>query len=386
MKKIVSYILLVTLVLGTFALAGAESDIVDSMDFQGENLELSLEEALEIILEDNPNIEKAKLDLEQAEVTYDDIRYDVRDAKKEIGGKRKDSIPYLQYITMQELTADFTLANAKRGLEVTIESQKADIESSYFGLLQAKELVEINKANMDISKELYETAQKKFELGLVAKQEVLNSESSYINAQNQYKQSQNNVKMAQMALNTKLGFDVMKSINLKDELDYKKFEAPSIAEAVSKALNNRTEIKAAEFQNELQSIKMDIVRKQYPDITFMYREQKVVEEKALKDLQTARKNIEMEVRSNYLNLLQKEEEILSGKKTAELAEEALRLSQLSYDVGMTVLTDVQQAQTMLQQAKLGLSKAILDYNLAVLKFEDSIGVGRSNVGGSAPQM
>jgi outer membrane protein TolC len=374
----------------------AETNIVDSMDFQGEEKSLTLEEAIEVMLKDNPAIEQAKLNLEKAKVESEKIENnadDLKDAKEytmdDMGNlipvgkmfdkyKVKGSLDNLKVVKLPELQANFTLSNAQRNYDATVESLKANIEEAYFGLLQAQDLAEINKANMDIAKDLYDKTKKKFDLGLVAKQEVLNSELSYIKAQNEYKSSLDTVKKAKMALNTQLGYDVMTNIKLQDELTYKEFEVPSIAEAVSKALENRNEIKAAEFNYQVAQINMDIIAKQYPEITYMYREQKVELEKAEKDLQTARKNIEMEVRSNYLDVLEKQEEIEAGKKSVELAKEALRLNQLSYDVGMAVLTDVQKAQTTLKQAQLGLSKAILDYNLAVLKFEDSIGVGRNS--------
>lgn len=364
----------------------AETNIVDSMDFQGEEKSLTLEEAIEVMLKDNPAIEQAKLNLEKAKVESEKIENnadDLKDAKEytmdDMGNlipvgkmfdkyKVKGSLDNLKVVKLPELQANFTLSNAQRNYDATVESLKANIEEAYFGLLQAQDLAEINKANMDIAKDLYDKTKKKFDLGLVAKQEVLNSELSYIKAQNEYKSSLDTVKKAKMALNTQLGYDVMTNIKLQDELTYKEFEVPSIAEAVSKALENRNEIKAAEFNYQVAQINMDIIAKQYPEITYMYREQKVELEKAEKDLQTARKNIEMEVRSNYLDVLEKQEEIEAGKKSVELAKEALRLNQLSYDVGMAVLTDVQKAQTTLKQAQLGLSKAILDYNLAVLKF------------------
>ncbi len=354
----------------------AETNIIDSMNFEGEKVTLTLEEAIETMINDNPTIEKAKLDLEQAEVNYDDIRSDIKKADKIIDDE--DSLQGLQAIKLPQLQADFLVANAERNYDATVEGLKANIEEVYYSLLQAQELVEINKANVDVANDLYEKTQKKFELGLVAKQEVLNSELSLIQAENEYKSAVDNVKKAKMALNTQLGYNVMTNIELEDQLTFNDFEVPSIAEAVSSALENRMEIKAAEFNYELEKLNMEIVAKQYPEITYMYREQKVVLEKALKDLETAKKNIEMEVRSNYLDVLQKQENINSSQKSVELAEEALRLSELSYDVGMSVLTDVQKAQTALKQAKLGLSKAILDYNLAILKFEDSISVGRAN--------
>jgi hypothetical protein len=74
----------------------AETNIVDSMDFQGEEKSLTLEEAIEVMLKDNPTIEQVNLDLEQAKITYDDLRGDVRDSKKLINDE--DSLQGLQAI------------------------------------------------------------------------------------------------------------------------------------------------------------------------------------------------------------------------------------------------------------------------------------------------
>lgn len=285
----------------------------------------------------------------------------------------------MQYVTLQEIVGEYGLENSKRNYNATVEKLKADIEEAYYGLLQAQQLEDINKANVETAKDLYEKTNKKFELGLIAKQEVINSELSMIKAENDYKSAQNIVKNAKMGLNMILGYDVMKEIKLQDELKYKEFEAGSIAEGVSKALLNRNEIKAAEVGYEISKVNFAITEKKYPNVTYQFRESKVNVEKAEKELEDAKKAIEMEVRGNYLNVIQKQEEIKTGKKSVELAEEALRLSRLSYEVGMSVLTDVQKAQTAFLQAKLGLSKAILDYNLAVLKYEDSIGVGRASI-------
>ena len=171
----------------------------------------------------------------------------------------------------------------------------------------------------------------------------------------------------------------MDEVILKDELKYKEFEMGSIAEAVEKALTNRREVQAVQFSYDLEKMSMELADKKYEDFMYPYREQKIKLEKALEDLETTRKSVEMEVRTNYLEVMQKQEEIKSGEKAVEVAQEALKLSQISYEAGMSILTDVQQAQLALQQAKLGLSQAILDYNLAILKFEDCIGIGRAQV-------
>jgi outer membrane protein TolC len=379
MKKDISLILLLLTLLISFVITTtAESSIIDSMEFQGDRIDLTLEKAIEIVLKDNPTIKQSELSLEQAEVKSKQIISAGKDNKKLYSNyKREGTIGNLLVYKLPKLNADFVLANAKRNYEATVENLKADIEKSYFELLQLEQMNEINKEDLDIAKDIYKKTKQKFELGLVTKQEVISSELNLKKAENSYIASENMLKKAKMAFNIKLGYDVMTKVNLIDELGYKEFEGVSIADVVSKALINRNEIKAAEFKYELEKINMDITAKQYTENTYVYRDQKIKLEKALKDLNDIKKNIEMEVRSNYLDIKEKYEEIKAGEKAVELAKEALRLYQLSYDVGTAILTDVQEAQTSLLQARLGLSKAILEYNLAISKFEDSIGVGRT---------
>jgi len=375
-KKVL--ILTAVLCLSLVGFTMAESKLVDNMEFTGEGNTLTLDQAVEVMLKDNPTLIQADLDMEAAKVESQQKRSDARKARKADDSNKEGSRSNLQ-VKLLELQADFIKANAERNHQVTVEKLKAEVEEAYFNLLQAMEMEEINKANVEISKDLHEKTKKKYELGLIAKQEVLNSELSLIKAENEYKSIQNNVKLAKMVLNQKLGYEVMTELQLEGKLEYKEFKLESIADAISKALINRNEIKAAEFGYEAAKVSLDLISKQYPENTFFYKEEENKLKKAKASLADAKKGIEIEVRGNYLDILQKQEEIKAGQKSVELAEEALRLNQLSYDVGMSVLTDVQQAQTTLLQAKLGLSQLILDYNLAVMKFEDSIGIGRTKM-------
>jgi outer membrane protein TolC len=375
-RRIVSFLMAAIMLVAVSVTTAADTNIVDSMEFQGEGLELSLEKAVEMGLADNPTILKSELDVEQAKVDYDKGKSALRKVKSLVNTRDKDSLSYLEGVALLELSTNFTLENAQRKYDATVEGVKAGLEQTYYSLLQAEQLMQINKENMEVLRDLHEKAKKKLELGLVAKQEVLNSELSYINAKNAYDSSVNTYKSAKMLLNTKLGNDVMTELVLTDDLTYKKYEPASIAEAIQSSLENRYELKAMEFAYQMAEINEKISGKKYPEFTYDYRNATVNLKKALGDLENAQKNIEMEVRSNYLTLLQKKQEIESGEKSVQLAEEALKIARTSYDAGMGVMTDVQQAQVAVQQAKLGLSKAVLDYNLAVLRFEDSIGVGR----------
>ncbi len=375
--KIVALAAVISLSLLGFSMA--ESAIVNNMEFKGKAIELTLDKAIEVGLEDNATVEKSKLDIEQADVDVDKLKNQIKKYKKNAGSyTREGSIKNIELVKIPDLQEDFIIENAKRNHEVTMVNLRSDIEKSYFQLLQAKELVEINKENLEITKDLYEKTKQKFDLGLITKQEVLQSEYNVKEGENKYRASQDTVKKATMALNIKLGYDVMTNVQLNDQLGYKEYKEIDIADAISNALLNRNEIKAAEYALELAKLKFQVADKKYSPNAFDYRSADVNVKKSEKDLNDANKMIEMEVRSNYLDVLQKQEDIRAGEKSVELAKEALRLTKSSYDVGMSILTDVQQAQNRLLSAKLGLSQTILDYNLAVLKLEDSMGIGRTS--------
>lgn len=382
-KNIKSIVLTAVLSLSLLGFATAESTIINSMDFQGQAIELTLDKAIEVGLEDNVAIEKSKIDIEKADLDADKLSNAIKKQKKASSTYgREGTIANIQLKKIPDLQEAFLVDNAERNHEVTIINLKSKIEKSYFQLLQAEEMVSINKENLEIGEDLYNKTKQKFDLGLVTKQEVLQSEYNVQEAENKYRASQDTVKKARMALNIELGYDVMANIELKDELGYKKYEGIDLAESISQALVTRNEIQASEYAYELARLKFEAADKQYSENVFDYREASVNFEKAEEDLTNTRKLIEMEIRVNYLDVLQKQEDIKAGEKSVELAEEALRLTKSSYDVGMSVLTDVQKAQNTLLTAKLGLSQNILDYNLTALTLEDSIGVGRTTISGN----
>ena len=356
--------------------ASSESTIVDSMLFQGEGTVLSLDKAIDTALKGNASIIKSEMALEQAEVSYEKSKSETDKIKEFYNkiDKQEDSMDYMQNVTLPMMNIDLMLESAQVNLDALKTGQKSAVEQLYFSLRQAEKQCEIQKENLEISKALYDKSKKKFELGLVAKQEVLNGELNVLNAEVGYNSALNSLTKLKMSLNNMLGFDLMNELVLKDELSYKAFEVDSIAKVINDAFANSSSMKALDLTYKIEALKLEITGRQFPEGTYAYDEQEIKVDKASKDMENEQKSIELKVRENYLDVMQKQDEIRSGEKSVELAEEMFKLSQTTYDAGLGLLTDVQGAQLSLQQKKLALSKAILDYNIAVMKFNDSIGV------------
>lgn len=355
--------------------ASSESTIEDSMLFKGEGTRLTLEEAINTALKGNPSVIESEMTLEQTQVSYKKSMSGIDDIKESFD--RKDipptSMDYMKNITLPELNADYLLENAKMNLEALKTAQKTAIEQAYFSLRQTEKQCEIQKENLEVSKALYEKTKKKFDMGLVARQEVLKGELSVLNAEVSYKATLSNLSKQKMELNNALGFNIMNELILTDELTYKPFEVESIKAAINNAFASSNALKALELTYKIKALELEITGRQFPDGTYAYEEQEIKVAKALKDLEDEKKAIELKVRQYYLDVIQKQEEIKSGQKSVEVAEEMFKLSQTTYDAGLGLLTDVQSAQLSLQEKKLNLSNAIFSYNMTVMKFNDLVG-------------
>jgi outer membrane protein TolC len=84
--------------------------------------------------------------------------------------------------------------------------------------------------------------------------------------------------------------------------------------------------------------------------------------------------VNLDVRTNYLNLREAEKRIDTTKLAVSQAEEDYRIAQLRYMNGVGTNTDVLDAQVALTDAKTNYLQALYDYNTSKTDLETSIGV------------
>lgn len=373
-RRILLLVLSMIVLFSSFIAASAQTNIVDSMDFLGSTHELSFNGAISILLKDSTSVKIEQINIQQAKINADKLVDTINSLQKAVN--YSNDLAAGKGLKISKLNRDYFPAQAQRNYDCTVAGLKADLEKSYYGLLQAQQNVDIYKNNLDVTKDLLDKAQKRFELGMAAKQEVLSGEYAYTKAVTDYNASVNSFKNAKMNLNIVLNFNVMDEIKLKDGLKPVEFIPGSIAGGVSKALESRNEIKAVEYAYNMQQITAEAERMTNSD-SIAYSLEKLNLDKAAQNVDITKKRIEQEVRGNYMSLLQKADEIKAGQKLVDNTAEALKISKTKYESGLGVLTDVQSAQIEYMRAQLGLSAAILDYNLAVSTYKDSISVGRA---------
>ena len=83
--------------------------------------------------------------------------------------------------------------------------------------------------------------------------------------------------------------------------------------------------------------------------------------------------VTLEVKQDYLNMLQAEESIGVAEKAIEQAEENLRMNEERYKYQVATATDVLDAVTLLAQIRVNYYSSLSDFNIAKAGLERAMG-------------
>jgi outer membrane protein TolC len=403
-KKLLSAILILAMVLcGTPALFAADTEtdadadadaeaadaIVPDMNFTGEPISLSLEDALTRITGAGPGYENAVLAKETLEAQakgqeelwnqFRSVSNMLSAAAAAPGGAPPDLIMTPNPVhslnaRIVKIARPYLEEQAVIGYEIDLNKLVHDTNKVYHSVLQAQEGLSIAEENLRIQNEILANTQKKFDLGMVSKMDVLSAESAARDAVVKVDAATSGLKYAKMDFNIKLDLPLMQEVVLTDTLH--KTDAPAIdlKASVEAALANRNELRQLAFvldKEDLEIADLATASRYGSEYLTAAMEHKTAE----KNLKDVRAGIELEIRAKYMNIRNLENEIASLEKTADNAKEGYRLANLSYNAGMNTLVDVQNVQLASYQAQLGLAAKTLEYNLAVGDFEIASGYG-----------
>ena len=347
----------------------AETVINGIMNFVGDDIKISLTQATDKMLSDSPGAKIADINYQAAQDTA--LGYNESASSITAMLKAYDAAGVFQTTVstsdknLLRLRSSYAIAQGIKNFEAEQNTLKQDTYNKYFSVLQATDAVKINTENVAIQERILKNTNKKFDLGMVSKQEVLQAELGVLNAKNSLTKMEEASTMSKMGLNSFLGYDVMQKLVLTDTLKAVDLPDLKLDASIEAAKANRNEIKAATFALEMQKFLMTKTEVRYPKSSATYLKQKAAVLSAEQALSQSITGIEIELRGKYMDVLQKHSAIDNGIASVAKSKELLRLAELSFQVGMNTLTDVQQVQVLYQSDELALSQAILDYNLAL---------------------
>lgn len=381
MNKIKIVLSLTTLlIIGSLGISLADNTIVPDMNFTGDVIKISLSEATDKMLKDGPGAQMAKINLASSEAIasgYSESNHSILEMlnQQNVPLSIQATMPTKADADLVKLQRDFARSQGPFNYEAEMNTLKMDTIKNYFTVLQAEDALKINKENLAVQQRIYDNTVKKFKLGVVSKQDVLQAEVAVLSAKDAVAGADSGLKMAKMGLNSFLGYDVMQQVTLTDTLKAVDLSTVPLADAIEKALVNRNEIKAGAFGLKVQEVLMSRMKVRYPANSSTYMKQEVALLSAQARYSQTISGMEIDVRSKYMAMQTKKSAIGTGTASVAKAVELLRLSELSYSVGMNTVADVQQVQVLVLSQKLALSQALLGYNLAVYDYNTAMTAG-----------
>ena len=346
-----------------------------------ESMSLTLAEAIDLGVKNNDNISLSELNVETSKINWDQAVFQANKLEKKIDDSEYH-IPINQDVYMV-LNVNPALNENAYDLSVstrdyTVSSIKYGIETAYYSLQVARKAMEVAELTMERNETQLNNVQAKLDQGMASKIDLCSVESNYLSSQAAYAESKDTAAYAEMVLNQMLGLDIETPLILEDRLTLSESDEINVDEAFISALKTDYDYILAENNNNSACIMSDYTQKYTSENTFDYKNAESDRQKAQVAFDAAKTDLEIRVRYAYKTMNTAFLNYKSFVKSRDLAEEAYRLAELRYQAGLCTVYDVQDANTTLQTAEMGLLNAMKDYNLLKASFDYGIFIGNSN--------
>ena len=306
--------------------------------------------------------------------------------------------------------AEEGLKSATLGVDKAEQQVRLDAAAAYFAVLQNKNLVTVNEESVKNLQQHLKTAQAKYNVGLVAKADILRSEVELANAEQNLIKSRNSYELALASLKNVMSVDPASEIVLTDTLKYEKF-AKTLEDSITLARAKRPEIAQAEAGVNMASSGVRVAESgNIPTVTFgaskgwsdsalpesgsdwtvslaanwnvfdagltkaKVRQADAGLAKAREQARQTADAVELEVRQQYLSMQEAEKRLDTTEVAIAKAEEDLGIAREKYDAGVGTNIDVIDAQLALAQARTNYYQALYDFNVSKAKLTKATGL------------
>lgn len=297
-KRVMPIILSAVIILSAGAIAfGDERAIVPDMNFIGEPVKLSLDQAVQIMQTSGNRAETAALNKAADEAIargYKESVQSIAEYIEKVKGYGIAGASMAEASGATELNEKIMKMRrdfAKDQLEANNKAELNEIEATtikvYYGILLAEENLKVAKDNLANQKAIYQNVMKKYKLGTVAKIDTLTAETSVLKAEDQLATAETAVKKAKMSMNLLLGYDLMQELTITDKLQMVEEPEGNLTGFIESALKNRNEIKGARLAVDIQEMMLTNLKYRYPTNSSTYLKQEAATLQAKKALEDA---------------------------------------------------------------------------------------------------
>lgn len=405
-------------------------------------LELDLDETIQRALLTNPDIKIAESQRKEAKADYSaaksargisislshstgrggyaDPQYNqqLKIWSKGIDNSHSNSVTAsLPLFTGGELQGQIGQAKANYRSMLSAEEQaynemKETATTGYFNMLNATNMKALRQESVDRLQAHLDNVIAQYNVGIVARADVLRSEVELANAKQNYITASNEYDVAEATLNNIIGTPLNTTLKLKDSLQYVPYDN-DMAYCLAYSEQHRPELKQAEYGVDAAEAALVVARSGHMPKVYASASNSWASEswpgddneewqvgvtasmnifdsgvtwskihaaqEALVQAKESQRQIkdavELEVRTDYLSMREAEKRISTAQVAVASAEEDYHIAVVRYQAGVGTNIDVMDAQEALTQAKTNYYQALYNYNTSKAALNTSMGVG-----------
>ena len=397
------------------------------------DVELTLNESISLALQNNYDIKYAKSAREKAywslketennrgisiDYAHSGRRFDSSAASSDANGTSYDnqvslSLPVYTGGSLENKIeqAKLNLNVADLEIEAARQQLKLTVVNAYLTVLEYQNQVRVNQDTASNYEEHLKLVRAKYDLGVVAKTDVLSSQVDLAKAQDSLIVAENNYQNAVASLNNTIGLPHDTKLRLKYEIAYQQYpltleeciqyagiHRPEIAQNEARVASAQYGVKIAN-SGKLPTVALSASEgwsdDQLPGLKNNNWTVKLTTSLNLFDsgvtksqIKQAKHNVDMvsdqagqerdsiflSVRQYYLSMVEAEKRIDTNKVSVERAEENLMIQKARYEVGVGTNLDLRDAVLSLDTAKKDYIQSLYDFTTSKAKLEQAMGL------------
>lgn len=393
----------------------------------------SLEDCIQVALQNNPGIISSSYTVDESAVRIDEARsgyfpsVNINSSFDRVSNKGVITSPYnnynagvsARYYLFQGLktkasvdASNYNYQASSYQHEVNKQDLILKITQGYYRMLQAERFIESADKTIERAKLFLDYANAKFKSGLASRSDILKAEVELSNSNLTLIKVKNDLLAAKGNLNLLLGLPADSPISIIDDLAIiEQGQLQEFNELKKQAYQNRPELKKFNEQLNVQKSSIQIAKSDFfptlsadasynyggteisslqenwfygltlsfPLFTGFSTKARVTEEEiALKGLEkqaeSLSQQVSLDVWNAYLNIKETDERIINAKTFLENAQENLRIAEGQYREGAGSMIEVIDAQTNYVIAEQTFIQSLADYKIAVASLKRATGI------------
>ena len=287
----------------------------------------------------------------------------------------------------------------------------AQVKQAFYGVLLAKESLEVMTQVYDNAQQNYEKILQRYNVGKASEVEKLRAQVNVMNAEPNVSSMENAVLLANWQLKAVMGLDLATEVEALGDLDDYTYQLLT-PYASEDDLSSNSSLLQLDIQDRMLESNLRMQKKQYlptlsASINYNYsamgddelrwfpsstaaltmsvplfdgfqKHYNIQQSKISRDMLTmqredAERNIRIAIRNYNDKIALCVKNYTAANATVEIAQKSYEISQKRYEVGKTTLVELNDAQLALQQAQLNQAQAIYDFMVAKASLNELVG-------------